>query len=95
MALVKVENVRTVADISVCRVDERTDADLVVCVTDMRGISGNMEHIWTYVENNGDATIKIFWDEVTQTADLKVLLADDIAVAGWQIENHPLKGKLA
>ena len=94
MAFVKVEKVRTVASISACRVDDRTDADLLVYVTDSRGISFDKDHVWSYVENDSEASIKIFWDQVTPTADLKVCFVDDLGVSGWMSDNHRLSGAL-
>jgi len=93
MALVKVEKVRTVADINVSRVEDRTDADLLVFVTDSHGVSFGKEDVWSYVESEGESNIKIFWDETTPVADLKVCFVDDLGVAGW-VKGHPLKGNL-
>ncbi len=94
MALVKVEDVRTVADITATKVEDRTDADLLVYVTDVRGMSNDNDDVWTYVELNGDATVRLFWDKTTPVADLKVCFVDDLAIAGWVNEGHPLEGKL-
>ncbi len=93
MALVKVEKVRTVADINVSRVEDRTDADLLVFVTDSHGVSFGKEEVWSYVEREGECNIKLFWDETTPVTELKVCFVDDLGVAGW-VKEHPLKGSL-
>lgn len=93
MALIKVEKVRTVANINVSRVEDRTDADLLVFVTDSQGVSFGKEDVWSYVESEGECNIKLFWDEATPVADLKVCFVDDLGAAGW-VKEHPLKGSL-
>jgi len=93
MALVKVEKVRTVASINVSRVEDRTDADLLVFVTDSHGVSFGKEEVWSYVENVGESNIRLFWDETTPVTDLKICFVDNLGVAGWVTE-HPLKGSL-
>lgn len=93
MALVKVEEVRTVADINVSRVENRADADLLVFVTDSHGVSFGKEEVWSYVDNQGESNLKLFWDELSTVSDLKVCFVNDMGVAGWMNE-HPLIGKL-
>ena len=93
MALVKVEKVRTIATINVTRVEDRTDADLLVFVTDSHGVSFGKEEVWSYVEREGESNIKLFWDETTPVSDLNVCFVDNLGVAGWMKE-HPLKGRL-
>jgi len=93
MALVKVETVRTVTDYVASRVEDRTDADLIVFVTDSHGMSFRKDEVWSYVEGDGESNVKIFWDELSTTSDLKIYFTNDLGVAGWVTE-HPLKGKL-
>lgn len=93
MALVKVEKVRTVGRVNVSRVEDRTDADLLVFITDSHGVSFGKEQVWSYVESEGESNVKLFWDETTPVADLKVCFVHDLGAAGW-VKEHPLKGSL-
>ena len=93
MALVKIEKVRSVAQFTATRVEDRTNADLLVFVSDSHGVSFRKDEIWSYVESDGESNVKLFWDEVTTVADLKICFVDDLGIAGW-VTDHPLKGKL-
>ena len=93
MALVKVDKVRTVAEINASRVEDRTDADLLVYVTDAHGVSFGKEEVWSFVENEGESNLRVYWDETTPVSDLKVCFVDDLGVEGW-VNEHPMKGSL-
>ena len=93
MALVKVETTRTINNVRACQVEKRSQADLLIFVTDLRGISNSKEHLWTYVELAGEADLRIYWDQ-SGSRCLKICFVDDVALAGWENQNHELYQQL-
>lgn len=93
MAIVKIENLHTNNNIKAFQVENRTDADVFIFVTDLRGVGQGKEYIWTYTENEGEADLRIFWGK-TKSDSLKVCFVDDIAIAGWKNTNHGLHKNL-
>ena len=89
MALIKVEKMQTINNIKVCQVENRIYADLLIYVTDLRGVSHKKEHLWTYVESEAEADLRIYWGKNSGTC-LRICFVDNIASAGWLNKNHLL-----
>lgn len=82
-----------ISDFKIYYTDCKSEADLVVYVTNYRQEALGKEEIWHFTEYRSEAGAKVFVTENRSEADLIVYRSSYKSEAGW-IKAHPLQGKL-
>lgn len=93
MAILFVEDNPDSADLIVCIVPRREDAQLLVCDVDSPKVAFGSDTLWCYVDDPELAHHRVYFSENRKGSDLLITKVTYRAKAGWRL-NHRLQGAL-
>jgi len=83
MALIRIKNTKSSADVLVHEVSTRSAADLLVRVVETRSAAEGKDELWRFVETDSAATSKICFVSTRSAANLLIHYVSTRSAAGW------------